>query len=192
VDDNEHVIRRAQNGDSNAFESVYRIYKPYVHQIVARFKMRDSENTVQDIFVSVWLALPRFEWRSQFKTWLTSIAVRHCLSVIRNQPPARELLLSEMNSEEAYLENFFTRRSRSLPLEEDLLAREVEGLVRKSLSEFSSIKDRDAFLINQLNQVPESDAAAMIGCTVGQLRARVARAKARLRLDLARIFKRSI
>jgi len=193
VEENSGLIRQAQKGDIAAFETLYYAYKPYLCQVVGRFDFRDVDNEVQEIFLKIWYALPSFEWRSKFITWITAIAIRHCLSRLRTRSNGHmELLLSEMAAEGDRLGDFSARLEAPDNSEEIVAAKELSTIIQRSLSQFTSAKDREAFLINQLREIPEREAAAIIGCTVGQLRARVARAKARLKLDLTRIFRRSI
>lgn len=42
----------------------------------------DAEELAQEVFVRTYFALPRFEGRSSFKTWLRKIKVNHCLNFI--------------------------------------------------------------------------------------------------------------
>ena len=42
----------------------------------------DAEDLAQEVFVRAYFALPRFEGRSAFKTWLRKIKVNHCLNFI--------------------------------------------------------------------------------------------------------------
>jgi len=42
----------------------------------------DAEELAQEVFVRAYFALPRFEGRSSFKTWLRKIKVNHCLNFI--------------------------------------------------------------------------------------------------------------
>lgn len=41
-----------------------------------------AEDASQDVFIKVFHALPKFEYRSEFKTWLFSIAINHCNSLL--------------------------------------------------------------------------------------------------------------
>lgn len=45
----------------------------------------DAEDLAQEVFVRAYFALPRFEGRSAFKTWLRKIKVNHCLNFIAKQ-----------------------------------------------------------------------------------------------------------
>ena len=42
----------------------------------------DAEDATQEIFMKIFHALPRFELRSSFTTWLFSVAINHCKSLL--------------------------------------------------------------------------------------------------------------
>lgn len=46
----------------------------------------DAEDATQEVFMKVFHALPSFDGRSTFKTWLFSIAMNHCKTILsKNQ-----------------------------------------------------------------------------------------------------------
>jgi RNA polymerase sigma-70 factor (ECF subfamily) len=75
-------VSAAVNGDLVAFERLYRRYSPRVFGLCLRLtgQREAAEDCTQETFVEAWRALPRFEGRSEFSTWLHSIAVRTVLS----------------------------------------------------------------------------------------------------------------
>ncbi|HEX5161519.1 MAG TPA: sigma-70 family RNA polymerase sigma factor, partial [Steroidobacteraceae bacterium] len=75
------LIERAQKGDSRAFERLYREHVARVHGLCLRMTRNPdtAADCVQDAFIKAWKALPRFEARSSFSTWLHRIAVNTVL-----------------------------------------------------------------------------------------------------------------
>ena len=45
----------------------------------------DAEDLAQEVFAKAFLALDRFEGRSQFKTWLHRIKINHCLNYVEKK-----------------------------------------------------------------------------------------------------------
>jgi len=76
------TIASAARGDRRAFESLYRCHVGRVNRLCLRLtgQRELAEDCVQDAFVSAWRALPRFETRSSFSTWLHRIAVNAVLA----------------------------------------------------------------------------------------------------------------
>lgn len=79
-------IAAARQGDTSAFERLYRAYAGRVLGLCLRMtRRRDvAEDCVQQTFVRAWRNLHAFEGRSAFGTWLHRIAVNEVLSYARN------------------------------------------------------------------------------------------------------------
>jgi len=71
------VIRRACDGDVDAFEAVYRAHAPAIHALCRRMSGDDAEaiELVQDVFVRAWERLRGFRGQSSLATWLHRLAV---------------------------------------------------------------------------------------------------------------------
>jgi RNA polymerase sigma-70 factor (ECF subfamily) len=82
------AITAAIAGDMRAFERLYRQYAPTVYGLCLRLtgERTAAEDCTQESFVAAWRALPGFERRSRFTTWLHRIAVNTVLN--RRRRPA--------------------------------------------------------------------------------------------------------
>ncbi len=76
------LIQRARGGDMIAFEQLVFRYDKQVLTIAARYvqSAEDAKDIYQEVFLRVYRALPRFQLRSQFSTWLFRITTNVCLS----------------------------------------------------------------------------------------------------------------
>ena len=75
------LIERARRGDTRAFERLYREHVGRVNGLCLRMTRNPdlAADCTQDAFIKAWKALPRFEARSSFSTWLHRIAVNTVL-----------------------------------------------------------------------------------------------------------------
>jgi RNA polymerase sigma-70 factor, ECF subfamily len=80
------VVRRAQNGDVGAFETIYRTHNSAVSALCRRMVGDESEarDLVQDVFVRAWQRLPTFRGQSALGTWLHRLAVNVVLEHMRS------------------------------------------------------------------------------------------------------------
>lgn len=71
------IVRRAQGGDVDAFEMVYRTHSPAIHALCMRMcgDAREADDLVQDAFVRAWEKLGSFRAQSALATWLHTLAV---------------------------------------------------------------------------------------------------------------------
>src|SRR5215472_7312922 len=83
------TIRLAQQGDSAAFEVIYRRYAGRVYSVCLRM-MRDpaeAEDLAQEAFMQVFRKLSTFRGESAFSTWLHRVAVNLVLMRLRKKSP---------------------------------------------------------------------------------------------------------
>jgi len=80
------VVRRAQQGDVGAFESIYRTHSVAMLALCRRMAGDDREarELVQDIFVRAWERLTTFRGQSSLATWLHRLGVNVVLEHLRS------------------------------------------------------------------------------------------------------------
>ncbi len=87
------IITEAAAGDVGAFEQLYRQFSPRIYALCLRLtgQREAAEDCTQESFIAAWKALPRFELRSRFSTWLHRIAVNTVLARRRGLRFANEV-----------------------------------------------------------------------------------------------------
>jgi RNA polymerase sigma-70 factor (ECF subfamily) len=154
------LIKRAGQGDEDAFERLVLLYHDRIMGLLMRYA-RDpllAQELAQQTWIKVWRSLPRFKGRSSFFTWLYSIATRTALDYFRtakrrkevdyvdeieavgaagnSSSPDQTMIRSEIQQE------FETAMAR-LPekLRVVLILREVEGLSYKEISQIVQCRE---------------------------------------------------
>jgi RNA polymerase sigma-70 factor (ECF subfamily) len=82
------ILRRAQAGDERAFAIILRQYHAPIYNYLVRVLSGDralAEDLCQEVFVRVHRALPRFDDRSLFTTWLFQIAKNRLVDELRSR-----------------------------------------------------------------------------------------------------------
>ena len=85
--DEEEVITCTQNGDTEAFNALICKYQQRIYDLIYR-RVRNHEATediCQEVFLKAWRALPNFQRKSVFYSWLHQIAVNCSIDFIRKQ-----------------------------------------------------------------------------------------------------------
>ncbi|MFB6849660.1 sigma-70 family RNA polymerase sigma factor [Streptomyces sp. NPDC056373] len=160
----------ARGGDPDAAEHFVRALHGDVLRYVA-FLSGDpqaADDLAQDTFVRALDSLPRFEGRSSARTWLLSIARRAVADSFRRA--AVRPRLADAHDWQSAMER---AQPCGLPGFDD-------GVALLDLLETLSDERREAFLLTQVVGLPYDEAAGFIGCPVGTVRSRVARARAAL------------
>jgi RNA polymerase sigma-70 factor, ECF subfamily len=150
------LVTRAQQGEAVAFEVLVVKYQRRVAATVRRFVHDDriTEELTQEVFLSVFLALPSFRPDGEFAAWLFTIARNAARSYLRsaqNRQDDRPLqrpeeaaegerfALAPSPEEEAMANELFERidaEVAALPemQRRALLMREIEGLDYKAIA----------------------------------------------------------
>ncbi|MFF9838761.1 sigma-70 family RNA polymerase sigma factor [Streptomyces sp. NPDC013740] len=124
-----------------------------------------ADDLAQEVFLRAIAALPRFQGRSSARTWILSIARRTVVDSLRHA--AARPRLSDRDDWQTEAEH---TQPLGLPGFED-------GIVLAELMDSIPAERRDAFVLTQLLGLPYAEAAEAIGCPVGMVRSRVARAR---------------
>jgi RNA polymerase sigma-70 factor (ECF subfamily) len=91
VDELEPLVGRARGGDRRAMEELLRRSYDRVYQVCRRIVGNDSDaaDAAQEALISVVRALPRFDGRSRYGTWLYRISVNAAIDEVRRRSRRR-------------------------------------------------------------------------------------------------------
>src|SRR5215468_1354214 len=88
----EEIVGRVLRGDADLFEVLVDRHRDRVFELLSRrLPAAEVPAVAQDVFVSAWLSLPRFQPRAPFARWLTRLALRRCHDHWRRRYAGREL-----------------------------------------------------------------------------------------------------
>ena len=83
----EDIIRRASDGDADAFEQVYRAHCRFVYNVAWRVlgSREDAEEATQEVFVAIYRKLGSFSFESSLRTWIYRITVNTALNFAKKR-----------------------------------------------------------------------------------------------------------
>ena len=83
--DEQDWVERAQQADTAAFESLYRLHVDRVYGLCLRMtgNPSEAEDCTQEAFIQAWNKLSKFRGESAFSTWIHRIAVNSVLGRMR-------------------------------------------------------------------------------------------------------------
>lgn len=81
----EELIRRVQDGDDSAFDTLVRHYLPKSLRIARRFcrNPEDAADVVQEAFLRAYTNIGKFDFRGRFSAWFFRILSNLCLNQVR-------------------------------------------------------------------------------------------------------------
>ena len=90
--DEAHLIQQCQQGNLDAFKSLYELHKHRIYNIAYRIHgdHEDAQDSVQDAFVVIYKKINSFRGDSAFSTWFYRIVVNTCLNNIRKSKTKKD------------------------------------------------------------------------------------------------------
>lgn len=168
------MIRKAQSGDPDAFEGVYRANVGRIHALCLRMSSdaQHAETLTQDVFVRAWQKLSSFRGDSQFSTWLHRLAVNVILQDRRSRGrrQAREHTVDD-------LERYAVAATQAMPGTKVDLERAIAGLP-DGAKKVLVLRDVQGFKYKEI--------AELTGVTLGTVKAQIHRARALVQEALER------
>jgi RNA polymerase sigma-70 factor, ECF subfamily len=88
VDDEQILVRRAQQGEESAFTTLVERYKNRVFGLIGRSipDRQRTEDLAQEVFLRIYRALPYFRGEARFSTWVYRIVVNLCVQEASRRP----------------------------------------------------------------------------------------------------------
>jgi RNA polymerase sigma-70 factor (ECF subfamily) len=185
------LLERAKQGDQTALAEIMAAHQGRVYNVALRMcgNVEDAEETLQETFLSALKALPRFEGRSQFATWLYRIASNACLSR-RRRGASQPDMLSVDEAGEAEGENDFTPKffiDWSHAPEDELLTAELQAVMTEAITQLPPSL-RIVFIWRDLEGLSIQETAEVLGLSEGTVKVRLHRARLKLRELLSSYF----
>lgn len=167
------VVRRAQAGDEDAFQSLYREQVGRVYALCLRLSgdASTAEELTQDVFVRLWERLRSFRGESAFSTWLHRLATNVALMAYRTRG-RRERLVAPVEDPEVFDRGAMPSAGEHLDLE-NALTRLPQGA-------------RQVFVLHDMEGFGHAEVGKLLGIAEGTSKAQLFRARRMLREMLER------
>lgn len=161
------LVEAAREGDDVAVRSLVRATQPMVWRLcTALGSPGEEDDLVQETYLRALSSLDRYRADAPVVPWLLSIARHVCADHVRRRVRQRRLV----------------DRIGRLAIDGDA-ATPSPSSAGTSLQELVDALDhdrRDAFVLTQVMGLSYEEAAEVVGCPIGTIRSRVARARADL------------
>lgn len=186
------IIKRAQEGDGEAFSALAQTYSRRLHSLAWRYcrNASDAEDLSQEVWLKAYRALPNFRGEAGFYTWLRQILVNTFLSNHRYKSSRPSVELDAMlegfesngfNSESFKSDSFAARIGVSI--DENLYHQILIDKVRGFLGDLTP-NQRLIFLLKHDEGLTCEEIAQHLECSSGTVKKSLFRTMQKLRQKL--------
>ena len=181
--DEEHeVIRACQAGDETAFEQLYRLYSGQVFSIAMRVtgSEPEAEEVTQEVFVSVYKNIHRFEFQSAFSTWLYRIVVRRAADSFRK---VKKHIINRISMDSDEHAPVYSLADKGHTPREALVDSQNENTLERAVQKLGT-KHRTIVVLRYVQDLSYEEIAQVLECRIGTVKSRLNRAHKLLKQHL--------
>jgi len=180
----QEVINRVLEGKYQLYELLIRRNNPFLYRVGRSYGYthHDTEDLMQETYISAFSHLSRFEGRSSFTTWITRIVLNHCYH-------KKQLLVSkrEIVAGETHIENHTPLFHQVMHTEKNVLNRELGHVLENALNQIPE-EYRLVFTLRELNGLSISETAEVTELSEANIKVRLNRAKTMLRTQVEKMY----
>lgn len=172
----QRIIARAQTGDHEAFEAIYRhfcgdvftmaMYKVYLPEI--------AEDVTQEVFISVFNDIHQFKYQSTFSTWLQSITSRRITDYFRKNKKHYVNAIPIIPETESEKQINATVDPSPSPLQ-TAIESETRDLMAEMIGTLNPIHS-DILYLRYLKMMSYQEISKVLQCRMGTVKSRLKRA----------------
>jgi len=180
-DSDRDSVRRAQQGDADAFASIFHAHKARIYSVCLRMtnNTAEAEDLTQDAFMQVFRKLSTFRGDSALSTWLYRIAVNTVLMSFRKKA-LRQISLDEPCNQNTKLP------AREYGRSDDRLTGSIDRIALDRAIQELPDGYRTIFLLHEVEGFEHQEIARFLDCSVGNSKSQLHKAKLRIRELLRR------
>ena len=172
----ELLLRRAQQGDPEAFEQLMQPLEQLVWRICWHYtgNRENAEDCGQETMIRIWRSLDSYRGECALESWVYRIAANCCMDFLRKKKRDKSVSVEPMR------EQGFDPADPSPGTEEQAVAADEQRRLREAVAQLPE-EQREALILTQLEKIPYEETAKALGVSEGTVKSRVNRAKARLK-----------
>ncbi|MEO6135585.1 MAG: sigma-70 family RNA polymerase sigma factor [Ginsengibacter sp.] len=178
------IIHKVINGEMKLFEILIRRYNSFLYKIgrAYHFNHQDTEDLMQETYISAYKNLTQFQNRSSFKTWFTRIMLNYCYQ--------KKHKLSFIN--ELTTDDFKNTNSTAMPRpifsdEKNTTNKELGQIIGNAIHCMPE-SYRMVFALRELNGLSIAETSECLDISESNVKVRLNRAKSMLRTEIEKIY----
>ena len=184
----DELVTRCQAGDTGAFDELVTRHRGRVYAMIYNMVKSEADawDLSQEAFIKAWKALPRFEARSSFYTWLYRIVHNVTYDWLRKRRVQAE---GEFDDS---LQHSADPRAKTVPFkearpDEKLEHREIQARIEEAIGGLSPAH-RAVILLKEVDGRQYNEIAEIVGVSIGTVMSRLFYARKKLQTLLKDVY----
>src|SRR6266403_3921424 len=184
------LVKRCQNGDSEAFDELVTRYRTRVFGMI--YNMVHSEpdawDLAQDSFVKAWKSIKRFRGQSSFYTWIYRIVMNVTIDWLRKKQVkgAGSEFDDTIQLKEIDPASKTVPRAEALP-HQRMQRTEIRAQIDNAISQLTP-EHRAVILMKEIEDMQYHEIAEALGCSIGTVMSRLFYARKKLQTLLRDVY----
>ncbi len=181
------LIERAKNRDHAAFEELVKRNQARIYNLGLKLlgNREDAADLLQETFINAYYALPKFEGKSAFSTWLYRIATNNAFMKMRKKkiPLVRFEPVDDQDGKKHFTEIADWSGDPKAHLQNE----ELKILIEKSVNALPG-KYKTIFVLHDIEGFSTEEISKMLELSVPAVKSRIHRSRMYLRDRLSQYF----
>lgn len=181
-DDAELVIK-CQAGSTEAMEMLVKKHQRSVNALLYQLApdWPDTSDLAQEVFIRVYRGIKSLRNPKTFRSWLNQIVINLFYDELRRRPRRLHTVSIDAPIENDGGDSDLVREipDASLKPDEKTLVHELDHVIKKAMAQLPE-QFRTAIVLRELHGLSYEEISESIGCELGTVKSRIARARGRL------------
>jgi RNA polymerase sigma-70 factor (ECF subfamily) len=184
------LVKRCQEGDSEAFDQLVTRYRTRVFGMIYNMvhNEQDAWDLAQDSFVKAWKSIKRFRGQSSFYTWIYRIVMNVTIDWIRK----KQVKGTGAEFDDSIQLKEIDPASKTMPQAEALPYErmqhgEIRAQIDKAIAQLSP-EHRAVILMKEIEDMQYHEIAEALGCSIGTVMSRLFYARKKLQNLLKDVY----
>jgi len=178
--DDRQLVEKFRGGDATAFEQLVRRKTSKVYGLCYRIigNAEDAKDISQLVFIKLWENLSKYDPHFAFDTWLYRMVTNVAIDFLRNKQSRENAVNSNLR---------LVRTSSDAEQGVVVQRKEIEN-VFNAVSAVLSPKQKTIFVMREMDDLPSSEIAKVLGCRESTVRNHLFNARKLMQQQLKKRF----
>jgi RNA polymerase sigma-70 factor (ECF subfamily) len=181
------ILDALRSGDTSCFEELISRYSEKVHHLALRITRNeeDAEEVLQDVFVTVYQKIDKFEGKSAFSSWLYRVTANAALMKLRKRRQTPSVSMEDISP--GVRETWVGNKSDEFDVSFISSRHELREMLEQAIARLPE-EYRMIFLLRDVDGLSNQEVGGIMELSVPAVKSRLHRSRLMLRRKLQKYY----